>query len=272
MTYDQPIIEAEIVESTGSLQLRNSNNVEDDDYEDFNASEVFRKNYTIDMDFVNQFQSDPQSESTTPRQESHNMNGPDPQNSPVDIGDVELSSPNPDNVTSTQKEDLNELKDFGVFNENADQNDDEYILNRLTCMSNSYYIEPIRFMADKSSLQRIYEKAGLVDGYGLDYIGHIIHEEASNTSDCSFLKTQFSLWLTYPVKTRANWTTNLIADEESFIQAKRIILPWNKAGNHWIVLHFDSTRKIIENFDSLHGPSNLSDIKRITNFLRVCIS
>jgi len=277
LIYDQPIIEVDIVESPSSLQLRNAVDDENDEIENFNATEILRKDFSIDFDFLNlEFQNDPQRRCTTPRQDSQNINNPDSRNdnSPDEIRDVELSSPNPTCVTSSQKDGLIELIDFGSFDEDVEQTDEKYILDRLTCMSNSDYIEPIRFETDKRCLQAIFEKTGLVEGWSLDYIGFMILKKYPNSGDCSFLKTQLCLWLGYPEETRADWTTNLISmterlDEQSFIKTKRIILPWNKNGNHWTVFHFDSTKKIIESFDSFHSPPHSSDIKRITDFLKV---
>ena len=279
LIYDQPIIEVDIVESNGSIQLRNAVDDENHEIEDFDPPHILGKDYTIDLDFVNlEFQSDPERRCTTPRQDSQNINNPDSQNDNAsdEIRDVELSSPNPTCVTSSQKDGLIELKDFGSLDEDVEQTDDQYILDRLACMSNSAFIEPIRFGTDKRCLQAILEKTGLVEGFSLDYIGYMLLKQYPNSADCSFLKTQLCLWLKYPVKTRADWTTNLIStterlDEQSFIKSKRIILPWNKDGNHWTVFHFDSTKKIIESFDSFHSAPHSSDLKRITNFLRVSI-
>ena len=292
LIYSQQIIEAEVIQSTRSVQLRNPNfdagdEIDEvDNNENFTASGILRNN-TIDIDFVNHdMEKTSQSKPPTPRQDSQNVNNPNSQNvnSPDDIGCVELSSPDPNRVTSSQKEEVIDLKDFGSLDEAEAQGDDEYILNRLNCMSNSDYIEPIRFETDKKSLQRILDNRGELDGWSLNYICHMILKQASNQNDCSFLKTDLSLWFANPVKHRVKWTNNLISrqskadkqslknDEESFKKSKRIIIPWNKDGNHWIVFHLDSTQKIIESFDSLHLRPNPSDVKRITNFLRVSFS
>ena len=263
--YNQVIIETDIIDYHSPPQRRPNSNleaeeIEAEEIEDFGEFEILRQNDNIDINFLNNnFESYPQSKNPSPRQ-----------NKSPDSADecIELSSPNPDHVTSTQEQTV-EFEDFGSIDDNDDQSDGNYIAQRLKCMSQRDCLEPTRFLNDRECLEAILDSEGWLYGFSLNYLSHMISKQNSSNEDCSFLKTEIARWLNAPVKERLNWNSLLIGKEKIFQNSKRIIVPWHKNGNHWTVFHFDSNLKIIECFDSLHEPPYLCDMKKITNFLRV---
>ena len=188
--YDQQIIEADIIETKDALQLRKDSYVEEIvDHEDYSEADVFlRNNHEIDIDFLNrELEDQSQNKTASPQQDSKNLDSPDPSivDSPNYIGSVELSSPNPDCITSSQKENLVEFADFGSLD---DRNEDEYLLNRLNSMSDSEYIEPKEFGTDKKCLKAIFETTGLVEGFSLDFFGNIILQHPNMNMYYIFIK------------------------------------------------------------------------------------
>ena len=95
--------------------------------------------------------------------------------------------------------------------------------------------------------------------------------QKANDYDCAILKTEVASWLTSDRNTRWEWQKNLLTSEEAFIEAKRILIPWNKNGNHWTLFHLDSTRKTIESFDSFHFEPNEKDLEYLSDFITVCL-
>ena len=67
---------------------------------------------------------------------------------------------------------------------------------------------------------------------------------------------------------RENWT-DLIINFTHFYQADRIIIPWRPQESHMAVYHFDSSRKVIEWFDSSQGEPNHFCTMAVSNLIKV---
>lgn len=275
--YKQTIIESDIIDYNHPRQLRPNSKCEEpeeieesqefEDFSDINLSKEKYESY-IDMRFINDFlKAEPQSQQPSPL----NANEADTQfEEPEDfVGYTELSSPNADHITSSQEHKQVDFDDLGSIDDNDDSlNDENYIHQRLQCMSKHDCLEPRRFLNDKTCLEALLKLDGWLYGWTLNYFGYMLLKERNDKS-CSIMKTEIASWLKLPVKTRPEWQFNLLGEAEAFQNANRIIIPWHKEGNHWILLQFDARRKIIESFDSLHELPLQSDMKRVKNFLRV---
>ena len=182
---------------------------------------------------------------------------------------VDLSPPDADNYRFSPQYDSKYFKDFGSFDAESDA-DEKNIMNRLDCMAAGDCIEPKTFLTDKECILAILNRTGLVVGWSLDYIANMLLSQKSNIHECSILKTETKSWLACDKNTRWEWQRNLLTNEDAFTNAKRILFPWNKNGRHWTLFHFDSTRKIIESFDSLHEKPKPDDFKDASYFIKVC--
>lgn len=269
--YKLSILESDIIDYSHPRQLRPNSKgdepeeiEESEEFEDFSDTDLTIEKYNVDSRFINDFLKDrPLSQPSSPLQ----TNKPEFEEPEDVVGYIELSSPNPDHLTSSQEHKQVDFEDLGSIDDN-DDNDESYIRQRLQCMSQHDRLEPRRFNNDKQCLETLLKIDGWLYGWSLNYFGYMLLK-ATNDESCSILKTEIASWLQLPAKSRPEWQFNLIGEAESFQNAKRVIIPWHKNGNHWTLLQFDSQRKMIESFDSFHHPPLQLDMNRVKNFLRV---
>ena len=138
---------------------------------------------------------------------------------------------------------------------------------KISLLSQHEILEPRRFKLNKNCLERLHaENSNGIPFQTIDYLAHVFLTKTR--SNAAIFKFDFLDWLS--AMARPNWTDYVINFTE-FFRAERIIVPWNTNGHHATVYHFDSTRKVIEWFDSCGTQPDYFCTKTIKNFLKVSI-
>ena len=133
------------------------------------------------------------------------------------------------------------------------------------------FLQPIEFMVNSTCLKRLFGRSSekWLTGWSLDYLANLFLTKKEIR--VSVLKAEFTTWLAKPLRRRSKWQTNIIESESEFLSAEKIIIPFHFNLNHWTVFYFDSTRRMVEYFDSYHAEPSTVDIASLSDFLKVII-
>ena len=266
--FDQPIVEAEINHVGPQRELRKSKidkdhdeDIEDEEQFEYQQLEVNQRRIKCKMDseFIQGLSVEKELTETASQNKFQTRS--------LSIDSDDFSSPIPDQMTSSQKEESNGLNQFEFFGDQ--ETDEDYLRKRIDCMGDTNFLEPTQFETNKACMEAIFKKKGFeswVIGWSLNYFANMLIEQTSDVQDVCFLKCELSEWVN--AENQYDWHYLLINEEEKLRKAKRILIPWLR-GSHWTVFHYDSYRNIIEYFDSKHNLPSDEDVESISDFLKV---
>ena len=220
-------------------------------------------NLSIDIDFLN---------NEHPEEFNTEESGDNPDSKNVNTSfqsDACSSQPDKGQKTSSQtKKNIPDLQDFGPLD--VSMSDYDYVQNRINNMMPRQSIKPAKYIMEKQSLNDLFKRTGLLDGFTLNYLGNMFTSQSQST-DCYIFDPQIADYLRLPAKNRpVDWVRSLTThNSERFASAERIIIPWNHNRNHWTVIYLKCQMKTIQYFDSCREPPRYTDMKSIIKFFEV---
>ena len=157
LIYDQTIVQAEIHHVGQRQELRKSKtdkdhdqDIEDEEQFEYQQLEVNKRRIKckVDSEFIQGLSVENEQTETTSENEFK------PPSQPSDSDD--LSSPIPDQRTSSQNEPSNGLNQFEFFGDQ--ETDEHYIQKRIDCMGDTNFLEPTQLETNKACMQAIFKK------------------------------------------------------------------------------------------------------------------